>query len=317
MMIRSFRNTDQNDLANLWSVQAPFRGRASRVTPQMLESCVFSKPYFDRDGLLVAEDDSGRIVGFAHAGFGPNESQTDISTEMGVTCLVMVAPDSKDDQLPDRLVAASEQYLTGKGAKLLYAGGVRPLNPYYLGFYGGSELPGILASDTNAVQLFSRCDYKEIDRCVVMECPLGQFRAPVDRRQLQNRRKFRVEFDTALPTRSWWEACTSPPTDVTRFVIFPADGGPPCGSVTFWIIEPLSTSRGKLTAGLTNLHIHGDQKRQGLATFLNSEAMRQLQMNGIDTVEVQTMQSNQAAISLYEKLGFTQVDQGLVMRKEL
>jgi ribosomal protein S18 acetylase RimI-like enzyme len=281
----------------------------------MLEAFVFSKPYFDREGLLVAEE-QGHVIGFAHAGFGPNESQTDISTEVGTTCLVMIAPDRADDRaLTAGLLAESEAYLRRRGSKVLYGGCINPLNPFYVGFYGGSEMPGVLVSDHVAAKLFTETGYETIDRTVVMDSDLEHFRTPVGRQQLQNRRRYRVDMETNAAPRTWWEACTDPPSESARFVVFPADGGPACGSVTFWIIEPLSTVYGHPTAGLTRLVIDQPHQRQGLATYLNSEAMRQLQIGGVTHVEVQTMQSNTAAIALYKKLGFVTVDEGLVLRK--
>jgi ribosomal protein S18 acetylase RimI-like enzyme len=281
----------------------------------MLEAFVFSKPYFDREGLLIAEE-NGHVIGFAHAGFGPNDLQTDISTEVGTTCLVMVAPDRAEDRaLTAGLLAESELYLRRRGAKVLYGGCINPLNPFYVGFYGGSEMPGVMASDTVMSSLFLDAGYEVIDRTVMMECALENFRAPVGRQQLQNRRRFRVDMETHGTVRTWWEACTDPPSESARFVVFPIEGGPACGSVVFWIIEPLSTVYGRPTAGLIRLVIDDQYKRQGLATFLNSEAMRQLQVGGITHAEVQTMQSNTAAVGLYEKLGFTLMDEGLVLRK--
>ena len=72
---------------------------------------------------------------------------------------------------------------------------------------------------------------------------------------------------------------------------------------------------GRPTAGLRRLQIGEAYQRKGLATFLNAEAMRQLQMGGVTHFEVQTMQHNAAAIGLYKKLGFEEVDYGLVLRK--
>ena len=47
---------------------------------------------------------------------------------------------------------------------MIYAGGIRPLNGFYLGLYGGSELPGILASDPVLNDRPLRNGYREIDR---------------------------------------------------------------------------------------------------------------------------------------------------------
>ncbi len=315
MLIRAFRNDDPPGLAALWASQNGIRGIASCVTPQVLDAFVFSKPYFDRHGLIIAEHE-GKIVGFAHAGFGPNDTYTDISTELGTTCMVMLAPHFRgDQQLARQLLDASEAYLHERGAKVLYAGCIRPLNPFYLGFYGGSELPGVMQSDQMSVQLFQQAGYEEIDRVVMLDCNLLSFRAPVDRQQLQNRRRFCVELETEAGERSWWDACSGPISESARFVVFPAEGGPPAGSVVFWIMEPMSTTYGHATAGLTQLVIEEPYQRKGLATFLNAEAMRQLQMGGLANVEVQTMIGNTPALGLYQKLGFREYDQGLVMRK--
>jgi ribosomal protein S18 acetylase RimI-like enzyme len=280
----------------------------------MLESHIFSKPYFDRHGLIVAED-GGELIGYVHGGFGPNEMGSDISTEMGVTCLYLIRPDK--DTLPLRrdLVTACEDYLRSRGAKVLYAGGIYPVNPFYLGFYGGSELPGILESDGSALETFVAAGYQEIDRCVVLRRDIAGFRAPVDRQQVQIRRRFRIEVDYSPGQPSWWDACTGPVSETTRLVLYPQQAKQPCGSLAFWLIEPLSLNLGAPTAGLMRLVIDETRRRLGLATFLNVEAIRYLRETGITQVEAQTMQANSAALTLYRKLGFRQVDQGLVLRK--
>ena len=57
-------------------------------------------------------------------------------------------------------------------------------------------------------------------------------------------------------------------------------------------------------------------RRRGLATFLVSESLRRLSSQGIAIVEVQTMAANSAARKLYQKLGFQEVDEGVVYRKQ-
>ena len=56
-------------------------------------------------------------------------------------------------------------------------------------------------------------------------------------------------------------------------------------------------------------------RQQGLATFLNAQALHVLRDAGIRSVEVQTMQTNEQAIALYKKLGFQQIDRGVILRK--
>ena len=315
MIFRPFRNTDPPHLAKIWSRQAPLRGYARTVTAQSLDIYVFSKPFFDRQGLIIAEEE-GDVVGFVHAGFGPNSERTDISTEMGVTCMVMTDPNVDFARVAPRLLSESEKYMQDRGAKVLYGGCMYPLNPFYLGLYGGSESPGVLESDKSRIALYENSGYVEADRCVVLQRSLDGFRSPIDRRFTKIKRQFTVEHETLPPPVGWWEACVGPIGEPTRFELRNRGGGQPVGRVRFWVIETMSQNCGKLSVGLTNLAVDEQFQGKGLATFLNAEALKQLQLGGVGLVEAQTMASNKRAIGLYKKLGFQEVDNGIVFRKQ-
>jgi hypothetical protein len=60
---RTFRNSDPPRLAELWRSQPPQRGLMQPMSAGLFERLVLSKPYFDRDGLILAVNDD-RIVGF-------------------------------------------------------------------------------------------------------------------------------------------------------------------------------------------------------------------------------------------------------------
>lgn len=286
------------------------------MSARTLEEFVFAKPYFDRLGLNVAVNDEGRLVGFSHAGFGPSEDFRTLSTEMGVVCLLLVTPDQPFDEIAGPLLDASETYLRERGAKVLYAGGVYPLNPFYLGLYGGSELPGVLESDARTLAFYRRRGYQEADRVAVLQRDLAGFRPLVDRTQMQVRRSYQIEAVLDPPVRSWWEACTFGHTDRTRFNLLSRGGGAPAATVTYWHIEPLASSWGAHAVGVLDLEVAEPHRRRGLAAFLLGESLRQLQSHGVTLVEAQTMDRNTPAIGLYQKLGFRQVDAGVVLRKQ-
>jgi len=82
----------------------------------LFEQLVFAKLYFDYGGLIVARDDD-RPVGFAHAGFGPDEQGDRLSTELGVTCVVIVRPDCPQADVAAGLLERCEQYLRGRGRR--------------------------------------------------------------------------------------------------------------------------------------------------------------------------------------------------------
>jgi len=53
-------------------------------------------------------------------------------------------------------------------------------------------------------------------------------------------------------------------------------------------------------------HVHADYRQRGIATKLATTTMEKAKNSGIKTIVAQTESSNQAAISLVEKLGFKQ-----------
>jgi ribosomal protein S18 acetylase RimI-like enzyme len=67
---------------------------------------------------------------------------------------------------------------------------------------------------------------------------------------------------------------------------------------------------------LVDVHVDHAAQQEGLATFLVSEALKELHHQGVGLVEAQTMERNKPAIGLYEKLGFSRVDSGAVYRRE-
>jgi len=285
------------------------------VTAAVLEQLVFSKAYFDPEGFLVALAD-GVPVGFAHAGFGANDEQTALATELGTTYQLQLRADHRNEALADELLGRAENYLRSRGAQVTYAGGIRPLNAFYLGLYGGSELPGVLTSDATFAAACRRGGYREIDRVVVLQLDLAHFRPPFSRQLRQLRREMTLVEHYNPPAASWWEACTIGDFERLQFALQPAGGSEPQARVEFWDIEPLSTAWGVPTAGMLDLEVSGVRRRQGLATFLLGETFERLRARGIVRVEAQTMQQNAPAIALYEKFGFSRVDQGIVYRKD-
>lgn len=315
LRFRPFRNTDPPALTEIWRSRSGQGGLLERVSPDVFEQLIFAKLYFDYDGLLVAWE-GDRPLGFAHAGFGPDETEQEISTELGSTCLVMVRPDCPEATVAAGLLERCEEYLRRRGAKVLYGGGVRPLNPFYLGMYGGSELPGILDSDVVGQRLFSSHGYQEIERTLTYRCPLDDFQAVIDRQQMQIRRRMVVEVTTDPPCRTWWEACTLGSFDLTRYELVPRGGGSVVAWTTFRSMEPRGVVGMVRAAGLVELGVEESLRRRGLATFLLSEAMRQFVRQGIMLVEAQVMEHNLAAVRTYQKLGFRRTAAGSVFRKD-
>ena len=311
---RSFRNSDPPEIADIWRSQPPLHGLMQPVTSSILEQFVFSKPYFDRHGFIVAVDGQ-QPIGFVHAAFGPAGGGQTLGFQNGVTCMLMVKSVTDQSDVARQLLARSEQYLVEHGARILHGGGVAGLNPFYLGLYGGAELPGILQQDHQLQRLYEAAGYQTTARRLIYRRKLSGFRPLVDHRQIQIRRVHQIEAFFDPPATTWWEACTMGQTERTRFGLHSRDGGPPVGTATFWPIEPLAGRWGVHAVGLLQLEIQPTYRQQGLATYLLGEALRQLRQQGVALAEAHLDHTNLPATALLQKLGFAQQAQGIVMQK--
>ena len=312
---RSFENWDPPALAEIWRTQPPLRGRMQAVTPPLLEQHVLAKPWFERQGLIVACE-GARPVGFVHAGFGANDTQNGLDREDGTTCLLIVAPHEQRPQIAMELLSASEDYLRRGGARHIYAGSQFPLNPFYLGLYGSSDLPGVLASDLAMVELLNAAGYKPLVRRQLFSRSLASFRAPIDRQQMQVRRRFSVAPPVDRLPDNWWEACVWAHHEWTRYDLVLPAGGEPIISAIFWDIDPLSRSWGTQAVGLVRLDDTPEAREQGLTTYLLAEVLRQYQATGYTQFEAQSSCEDRTLHEVFKQLGLTAYDEGALWAKE-
>jgi ribosomal protein S18 acetylase RimI-like enzyme len=136
----------------------------------------------------------------------------------------------------------------------------------------------------------------------------------VNRLQLAIRRSTTLRVVDEPSRRSWWEAATTTGLTLRRYVLR-NQAEELLGSATLWDMEPLASAWGVMAAGLMHVDIEGPRRRQGLASYLVAEAMHDLANEGVSLVETHVSQSNAAAMSLFEKLGFQAVEHGTLFRK--
>ena len=275
---RAFRNADLEQLAEIWRSQPQQRGLMQPMSVAVLERFVFSKPMFDRRGLIVALD-GDTLVGFAHAGFGPTSDRASLSTAAGATALVMLRAET-ETAVAGELLARAEDYLRAGGARAIYGGGSFPLAPFYFGLYGGSELSGVMESDERLQSLFREAGYHPSIRSLVLQRELGDFRPPIDRQQLQIRRQTIVEMVVDPPTTSWWEACLFEPFERTRAMLVDRNSGALLAVVNFWNLETMAGTWGVQAVGMAGVEVDATRRRQGLATYLLGDALSPIARTG-------------------------------------
>jgi ribosomal protein S18 acetylase RimI-like enzyme len=313
---RGFKNTDPPVFTEIWRSRAGQLGLAQPVSVDLFEQFVFGKLFFDFPGLIFALDD-GRPVGFAHAGFGPDDRRNWISASTGVLTMLLTRPDCPQREVAAGLVRQAEEYLRDRGAEEVFAGGVRPVSPFYMGLYGGSELSGVLDSDAVWREAVLDHGYRPGEGILVCRRELGSFQPPMDRRQLQCRRRLLLQVIVDPPPRSRWEAMTTGEFDLTRFELVPRGGGP---ALAWVLVREMVLNDGSLpgrTAGVVELEVAPEHRRQGLATHVLGEAFRMLAGQAYSAIEAHAPLGHAAGAGLLQKLGFQETGRGAVYRKDL
>ena len=311
--IRCFRNDDPPRLADVWRSADLGPAAMQPMTSALLEAAVFSKPYFDRHGLIVALDGE-RAVGFAHAAFGPSADRSGIDPTVGTTLLVAVVPHADHDLIGRGLLERCEAYLRDRGATTLLGGGSADMRSFYLGLYGGSDLPGILDSSPDMQAIFREGGYEEGERIAILRRRLAGFRPPINRLQVAIRRNTVLRVIDEPTRRTWWEAATTTGIALRRYELRNYSEEV-LGSASLWDMQPLSSAWGVTAAGLLHIDIEGPRRRQGLAKYLVAEAMHDLAEEGVSLMETHVATSNEAAMALFESLGFETTEFGIVFRK--
>jgi ribosomal protein S18 acetylase RimI-like enzyme len=313
--LRSFRNDDPPRLAEIWNEAFTGRGTYPLRSLNILERCVFSKPYFDSAGLIVAED-GGTPVGFVHAGFGPTDDESRIDPSRGVVCVIAVKSSHRRTGIGAELLRAAEDYLTARGTRTIQAGARWPRCPFYFGLYGGSNMPGFLDSDAATGPFLLRRGYQAGEVTAVFQRRLDAPAPTADARFVALRRRFDVRLMPRASIGSWWQESVYGLLEPAEFRLEDRLSGLPVARALLWEMEGYSWRWGCPSVGTLDVQVRSDWRRQGLAKFLLTQILRRLQEEYFGIVEAQTPEQNELAIGLLRSIGFERVDAGRVYLKE-
>lgn len=309
--IRCFRNDDAPGIAEIWNDACTGRGAYPLRSLSTLERCIFSKPYFDPAGMFIAEHDAIPL-GFAHAGFGPNENESSIDARRGVVCALAVRQSQRRRGIGTELLQAVQGYLSRQGTTDLQAGPHWPSCPFYFGMYGGSNLPGFLDSDPELASFLGRRGFQSADSTVVMQRRIDQPTTCSDPRFAMIRKRFDVKLMPKMSIGSWWQECVFGLTEPAEFRLEDRQSGMPVARSLLWEMEGYSYRWGQPSVGILDIQVRGEMRRQGMAIYLLSQIFKRLHDESYVIMEAQAPSQNSAALGLLARLGFEQVDIGKV-----
>jgi ribosomal protein S18 acetylase RimI-like enzyme len=314
---RPFRNPDPPALARLWNRGLPALGVALPLASHEFDAMVVDKPTFDPAGLIVAEEDDGRPIGFVHAGFGPagegDRPRAD-DRELGTIAMFVVEPGRDDEALDRGLFEAAEAYLRSRGARVIYAGGQAPLNPFYWGIYGGSEFAGILSSHVSFHRAAQRSGYVPASNTVLLQADLS-VPEPRDPKAVILRRQTRIEVADDETPADWWDSAAIGAFRPTVYRLFTKDGGRELAHASTWEMAAFGRNDGRVHLGLHAVEVAPDARRQGFGRHLVGEIIRKARSQWNEVINVQTRSTNLPALGLYEAMGFVRVETSTLYRR--
>jgi ribosomal protein S18 acetylase RimI-like enzyme len=314
---RRFRNTDPPALARLWNQAIPRTGSAHPLRAHELDTHAFGRVNFDAAGLIVAEQEN-RIVGFVHAGFGPDlpidrARPLELNHELGTVAMLLIEPNRDDRELVLGLIGEAEAYLRKRGAKVIYAGGLFPLNPFYWGICGGSEGTGVLSTHLPFHRVLVERGYQPAGTTILLEADLS-VPEPRDPRGVLVRRQTQVEFhDDAFPT-DWWQCLALGDFQLLNARLVSRSDGCLLAHAQAWDMSWFGRGDNRSRIGLISLEVSAAHRRKGFGRFLVSELLRRARENHVGCVAVQTAATNIPGLGLYRSLGFQQVEQATCFR---
>lgn len=311
---RAFRNYDPPHLLEIWNDSFTSRGIARLRHSNVLERHVVSKSYFDPAGLIIAEE-NGKRIGFVHAGFGPNQRETMLARHQGIVCVIAVRTSHQRRGIGSELLKRAEAYLRERGAQSITAGLLKPITPFYFGIYGGSDLPGVLASEKAAGPFLEKHGYRPFETTLICQRFLDKQITVADARFANLRKKFDVRILPRVPLGTWWQECVLGLVEPVEFRLEEKGSAKVAGRVVAWEMESFSWTWNVPAVGLKDVQVRDDLRRQGLGKFLMTNVLRYLQDQYFGVAELQAADTDQPILTLVKNLGFETVDSGRIYRK--
>jgi len=311
---RAFHNTDPPQLLRLWHSAGLGRGAAECLSIDAFEVLIFSQPYFDPNGLIVAVENN-EVVGFILAGFGPNSEGSALDYSQGVICAVIVHPNVRRRGIGRELVQRAEEYLKSKGATEITAGPSGLRSPFLSGLYGGTRPSGFLESDAIAAPFFESIGYQPTGSTRIYQRDLLGQKSPIKFHLVNIRRKMQLTIFDDFQAPNWWWLTRLGRLETLHFELVPKSGEAAVASATVVGLDLYIPKWEERVIGLTDVFVKEEDRGKGYGQSLLLEIARRLQDELITKLELHIEESNVVAWNVAEAVGYIQVDTGIVYQR--
>jgi hypothetical protein len=345
--IRSYLNTDTPALSKIWAqhcqsfqptlgtasggVASPtsssqpihrdphardLQSRGLECKPAVWDACIFSKPYFKADELLLAIASNGEPVGFVHFGV-VSVRNNPARTNVGSIHRLCINPSSDEAEVASLLINCAAEQLRSQGATACQSLGCGEDSVFYLGIAEGDNSMGILAQDQRSQEWFHSAGFAPICPTECWELELASFRPPMDRMQIQVRRNCTIGRMLEEDYDDWLESTILGHCEQIRFHLMVKSPPSLEGILSCWFPDPevADVDGGVVRIKLPDVPTTEIERERFV--YLLSESLRQLQQDRKRVVRAVASAQKQQTITLLQRLGFRSVVHGLLFEKQL
>ncbi len=310
--IRSFLNTDTPQLSKLWTAHHAAVQSRSACSVSVWDQCILSKPFFDRDELLVAVTPDELPVGFIHFGFAGNSQGTRASETESLIHKICVAPSPDEDAIGLALLTRALDSLRSRGAKTCTSLGCMDHNAFYLGVGDGDHLMGVVARDARTQRWLNQSGFIPTRPTESWDLDLSSFRPPMDRTQISIRRTCTVGRLLDEDSNQWWLSSVFGHCEQIRFNLVLRSPPRVENELMFWYPDPTISGVDGSVVRLWMPTVPESEEVRERFIYLMAESLRQLQQDRKHTVRAYACADQQSTVSMLQRLGFRSTEHGMI-----
>jgi len=223
---------------------------------------------------------------------------------------LMVHPSYRLRGIGSELLRQAEEMLATRGAQQVVFGSMWPACPYLFGIYGGSNSPGILSGNIDAVPFLTRRGFRPDRTMIVYHRRLDTPLTIADTRFGILRRRYEAQIVKHATIPSWWHDCQWSSIEPTEMRLVDKLTGLPAARAICWDLEGFSWRWNAPSVGVLDFQVRDDLRRLGLGKLLMANLLRQLQDQFFAIAELQIPSDRPAAHEFARALGFEEIDRG-------
>lgn len=313
---RTFHNCDPPEILKLWHTGDLGPSAAEGFPCDILELFVFSQPFFDRKGVILAFE-GDQLVGFIHAGFKAASDASKLDRSQGIVAAVLVHPEHRRKKIGSELIRHAEKYLTSQGAKTISVGGGLDSNGFYNGLYGGMQSSGFSHTAAAWNNFLEPLGYTAGNSTTVMHRDLTIGRDPVSSRLIRHRRRLNLTITDRVSELDWWWHVRFGHLDALQFQLQQRHDNSIVASGQIVGLDVYIPKWGVRAVGLRDVNVPEEHRRHGYGLSLVLEICKRLREQSIQLIEAQLDSANAGAYELFSSSGFEKVQELVTFERTL